>query len=90
MPCVLFAVMAFLFENAFQGALHMSKCATIWDFPGGPVVQTLCFQRKEHRFNPWSGAEVPVPCCVTKKSFFFFLLQMCNYLLILEAHKVLL
>ena len=25
------------------------------DFPGGPVVQTLCFQCRGHGFNPWSG-----------------------------------
>ena len=26
-----------------------------WDFPGGPVVKTLCFHCKGHRFGPWSG-----------------------------------
>ena len=24
-----------------------------WDFPGGPVVKTLCFLCREHRFDPW-------------------------------------
>ena len=25
------------------------------DFPGSPVVKTLGFHRKGHRFNPWLG-----------------------------------
>ena len=25
------------------------------DFPGGPVIKTLCFQYKGHGFEPWSG-----------------------------------
>ena len=25
------------------------------DFPGGPVVKTLSFQRRGHNFNPWLG-----------------------------------
>ena len=25
------------------------------DLPGGPVVRTLCFHCREHRFDPWSG-----------------------------------
>ena len=25
------------------------------DFPGGPVVRTLCFHCRGHRFDPWSG-----------------------------------
>lgn len=24
------------------------------DFPGSPMVKTLCFQCQEYRFNPWS------------------------------------
>ena len=26
-----------------------------WDFPGGPVAKTPCFQCREHEFDPWSG-----------------------------------
>ena len=26
-----------------------------WDFPGGPVIKTLCFQCRGRRFDPWSG-----------------------------------
>ena len=26
------------------------------DFPGGPVVKTLGFQCRGHRFNPWSAS----------------------------------
>ena len=25
------------------------------NFPGGPVVKTLCFQGRGHEFNPWLG-----------------------------------
>ena len=25
------------------------------DFPGGPVVKTLPFHHRGHRFNPWLG-----------------------------------
>ena len=25
------------------------------DFPGSPVVKALSFQRRGHRFDPWSG-----------------------------------
>ena len=25
------------------------------DFPGGPVVKTLCFQCRGLKFNPWLG-----------------------------------
>ena len=26
-----------------------------WDFPGGPVAETLSSQCRGPRFNPWSG-----------------------------------
>ena len=29
---------------------HLSR-----DFPGGPVVKTLCFHRRGCGFDPWSG-----------------------------------
>ena len=29
------------------------------DFPGGPVAKTLHNQCRGHRFNPWSGNEIP-------------------------------
>ena len=31
-----------------------------WDFPGSPVVKTLCFQCRGYRFNPWFG-ETKIP-----------------------------
>ena len=34
-----------------------------WDFPGGPVLKTLCFYCKGLRFNPWPGNSDPT-CCV--------------------------
>ena len=30
-----------------------------WDFPGGPVVKTLCFQCRGHGFDPWSWNKDP-------------------------------
>lgn len=27
-------------------------------FPGGPVVQTLCFHFRGHRFDPWSKTRI--------------------------------
>ena len=30
-----------------------------WDFPGGPVVKTLCFHCRRRRFDPWSGNQDP-------------------------------
>ena len=29
------------------------------DFSGGPVVKTLHFHCRGHKFNPWSGSKVP-------------------------------
>ena len=36
------------------------------DFPGGPVVKTLCFHCRGHGFDPWSG-KFHMPCGATKK-----------------------
>ena len=33
--------------------------ALIWEFPGCPVVRTLSFHCREHRFDPWSGNQDP-------------------------------
>ena len=32
---------------------------TFRDFPGGPVVKTLCFQGRGYVFNPWSRNKDP-------------------------------
>ena len=29
--------------------------AGAWDFPGGPVIETLCYQCRGPEFDPWSG-----------------------------------
>ena len=39
--------------NSIKRGFHL-------DFTGGPVVKTLCFQCREHGFNPWSGKD---PTC---------------------------
>ena len=36
-----------------------------WDFPGSPVVETLCFHCRECRFNPWLANQDPT--CGTKQ-----------------------
>ena len=33
----------------------VSNGLSLRDFPGSPVVKTLCFQCMGHGFNPWSG-----------------------------------
>ena len=44
-------------ENRLE-ILEISICFLVRvpsDFPHGPVVKTLCFQCRGHRFNLWSG-----------------------------------
>ena len=36
-----------------------------WEFPGGPVVKTLCFHCWGRGFNTWSGNWDPT-CCEAK------------------------
>ena len=36
------------------------------DFPGGPVVRTLYFHCREHRFSPWLMNREPI-CSAKKK-----------------------
>ena len=44
------------------------KLLSLGDFPGGPVVKTLQFQCKGHRFDPWSGnLRSHMPCRGRKK-----------------------
>ena len=37
------------------------------DFPSGPVVKSLCFQCRGHRFNPWLRNSDPTCCVVQQK-----------------------
>ena len=37
----------------------IKKIIIIRDFPGGPVVKTLCFQCRGCGFNSWSGPKIP-------------------------------
>ena len=37
------------------------------DFPGGPVIKTLSFHCRGHRFNPGRGTKIPTCCGVGKK-----------------------
>ena len=38
-----------------------------WDFPGGPVVKTLCPQCWGHGFSPSQGTKIP-PACLTAQT----------------------
>ena len=38
-----------------RGLMVTAKYGLGGDFPGGPVVKTLCFYFRGHRFDPWSG-----------------------------------
>lgn len=35
------------------------KVDEVWEFPGRPVVKTLCFHCRGHGFSPWSGTKIP-------------------------------
>ena len=39
-----------------------------WDVPGGPVVKTLHFHCRGHRFDPWSGDCDPICCTLWPKT----------------------
>ena len=45
--------------TSFPHFFRLSKNLTLQDFPGGPEVGTLCFQRRGCEFNPWSGTKIP-------------------------------
>ncbi len=38
-----------------DGDIIETRLSVGWDFPGGPVVRTLCFYCRGHGFNPWLG-----------------------------------
>ena len=39
------------------------------DFPSGPMVKTLSYQYREHRFDPWQGNQDPT-CRVAQPKIF--------------------
>ena len=39
-------------QQQHEGASEPFQGITGGEFPGGPVVKTLCFHRRDHRFNP--------------------------------------
>ena len=43
LPLYIILTVAFLHQNYVY-----------WDFPGGPVIKSLCLQRRGPKFNPWS------------------------------------
>lgn len=58
--CCVLLVEAILCCPSFQGRGH-------WDFPGSPVVTTLCFSCRRQGFDPWVGNEDPAGHMVRPK-----------------------
>ena len=52
-------------QQLFQIKFKLKKCIS-WDFPGDPVVKTLCFQHRGCRFDHLSGNQIPT-CCMAEK-----------------------
>ena len=48
-----------LIVTVLTGLRPVSKINQTGDFSGGPVAKTWPAQRREPRFNAWSGNEVP-------------------------------
>ena len=42
-------------NNIYKVLWKISERGIGWDFPGGPVVKTLYFHCRGHKFNPWWG-----------------------------------
>ena len=42
-------------SSSGKPSLKLKSLCHLWDFPGSPVVKTLCFQCKGLRFDPWLG-----------------------------------
>ena len=54
---------------------HLKLLKRFGDFPGCPVAKTPCLQCKGHKFQPWSGNQIPTcSCCSVTKS----CLTLCN------------
>ena len=54
---------------------HQKLLKRFGDFPGCPVAKTPCLQCKGHKFQPWSGNQIPTcSCCSVTKS----CLTLCN------------
>lgn len=39
-----------------------------WDFPGGPMIRTPCFQWRGPGFHPWMGKKDPTCCTAQMKT----------------------
>ena len=58
----------FLCFHSYERKIVIVKI--IKNFPGGPVVNTPCFQYKGHSFDPWSvKKDLKVPVVWPKKFF---------------------
>ena len=53
--------------GVWRGTKASGACKTGgWDFPGGPVVKTLCFHCRGRGFDPWGGRSHML-CSLAKK-----------------------
>ena len=52
------AIGAYELGHLIQGLTNFVFKGSEWDFPGGPVVRTLCFHCRGPRFDPWVGAKI--------------------------------
>ena len=43
------------YENIYSGIKDLHVRAKSRDFPGGPVIKTLCFKWQRLVFSPWLG-----------------------------------
>ena len=42
-------------DTGAQVISDMDTKGSVWEFPGSPVVRTVCFHFRGHGFDPWSG-----------------------------------
>ena len=54
------------------------------DFPSGPVVKTPCFQCRQHKFDAWSGTQIPHALGYGQKN---ILINMKSYVKLLKTVK---
>ena len=59
----------YIYLSKFNGKYQKKKKKNSMDrdFHGGPVIKTLSFHCRGHRFNPGRGTKIPTCCGVGKK-----------------------
>ena len=60
-----------ILQSRIVQVLKRIKKYSTWDFSGGPVVETPCFQCKVHGCDPWWGnwrIKIPTCCLVARRN----------------------